>query len=123
MLDVLHRSKEQRYAFDRVFTNESQEEIYRVTCSHLIKPVLKGTNATVFAYGPTGTGKTFTMIGTDYSLGLTVLTIQDIFATIAQDQFNNYTVAVSYVEIYNESIRDLLIASNQSNYLELRDDP
>ena len=75
MLDVLHRSKEQRYAFDRVFTNETQEEIYRQTCSPLIKPVMSGINATVLAYGPTGTGKTYTMIGSETNLGLTVLTI------------------------------------------------
>jgi kinesin family protein 18/19 len=48
----------------------------------LIKPVLNGINATVFAYGPTGTGKTYTMIGTETNLGLTVHTIQDIFDTI-----------------------------------------
>jgi len=50
----------------------------------LIRPVLNGINATVFAYGPTGTGKTYTMIGNEENIGLSVLTIQDIFDHISK---------------------------------------
>lgn len=69
--DVLHRSKEQRYAFDKIYRNHQSEtvhfwaimQIYLETVQPLIKTVLNGFNATVFAYGPTGTGKTYTMLG------------------------------------------------------------
>jgi kinesin family member 18/19 len=52
-LEMLHRSKEQRYFFDRIFKFVPQEEVYRKACSHLVAPVLRGYNATVFAYGTT----------------------------------------------------------------------
>lgn len=61
------------------------------------------------------------MLGNHEIPGLSALTIQDIFEFIKKDDEKDYNVLISYVEIYNESIRDLLVAS--SNYLELRDDP
>jgi len=61
------------------------------------------------------------MLGNEDTLGLCTLTIQDIFSFIRKDVENEYTVAITYVEIYNESIRDLLVP--HSSYLELRDDP
>lgn len=70
MLEVYHRSKEQRYAFDRIYRTETSEEIYQQTVKPLIRTVLAGRNATVFAYGPTGTGKTFTMLGNQDCYGL-----------------------------------------------------
>lgn len=82
---------------------------------------MNGYNATVFAYGPTGTGKTYTMLGNQDVMGISVLTIRDMFEFIKRDLDNDYQVLISYVEIYNETIRDLLV--QQSQYLELRDDP
>lgn len=70
---------------------------------------MNGYNATVFAYGPTGTGKTYTMLGNQEVMGLSVLTIRDIFDFIRRDEENEYSVTITYVEIYNESIRDLLV--------------
>ena len=64
--DILHRSKEQRYYFDRIFNEyQSTQVVYEKTCSHLISSVIKGFNATVFAYGTTGSGKTYTMTGNE----------------------------------------------------------
>jgi kinesin family protein 18/19 len=121
MMDVLHRSKEQRYAFDKIFRDHSQEEIYNETCKGLIRPVLNGYNSCVFAYGPTGTGKTYTMLGNNEIPGIMVLTVKDIFESIKKLDDKEFQIVVSYVEIYNETIRDLLVPS--STYLELRDDP
>lgn len=61
------------------------------------------------------------MIGTSEVPGLNVLTIRDIFDSIKRTPEREFTVQISYVEIYNETIRDLLVPS--SSYLELRDDP
>ena len=63
--DVLHRSKEQRYFFDRIFSKEiTTRGVYERTCLNLIPSVINGYNACVFAYGTTGSGKTYTMTGT-----------------------------------------------------------
>lgn len=59
----INRSREKRYAFDYAFDNtSSQEQVYEATCKFLLDSVLNGFNATVFAYGPTGSGKTYTMV-------------------------------------------------------------
>lgn len=79
MLEVYHRSKEQRYAFDRIYRNETSEEIYQQTVKPLIRTVLSGRNATVFAYGPTGTGKTFTMLGNQDCYGLKYLSFNSVY--------------------------------------------
>ena len=123
-LEVLHRSREQRYFFDRIFTNQqSTQNVYDKTCSHLIDSVIKGFNACVFAYGTTGSGKTFTMTGTNECPGIMYLILEDLFKQILGDNENNYDIRVSYVEIYNEVIRDLLVPNSKDTYLELRDDP
>jgi len=71
--DVLrqHRSREKHYAFDIAFGEEAtQAEVYASTCKTIVGDVIQGYNATVFAYGPTGAGKTYTMLGTDTRPGL-----------------------------------------------------
>jgi kinesin family member 18/19 len=86
---------------------------------------LNGYNGCVFAYGATGTGKTFTMLGNSQQPGLCNLTLKDIFSKINSAEYQNdkYDVKVCYVEIYNEAIRDLLVPKDNGNYLDLRDDP
>jgi kinesin family member 18/19 len=122
--DVLHRSREQRYYFDRIFDNRiSTQHVYEKTCAHLVESVLKGFNATVFAYGTTGSGKTYTMTGTTSTPGIMYLIIEDMFRKILQDNEKSYDIRVSYVEIYNEVIRDLLVPNSKDTYLDLRDDP
>ena len=121
MLELLHRSKEQRYAFDKIFSKHGIEEIYKEACQHLIKPVINGFNATIFAYGPTGSGKTFTMLG-DRSTnmpGLAVLTVKDITEYIKFDTEKEFSITISYVEIYNEAIRDLLVPSSSFYHILL----
>lgn len=72
----LIRSREQKYAFDKVFTQEPIQEIYDQTAHHLIDPLFKGYNGCVFAYGATGTGKTYTMIGYNSVPGLCNLSLE-----------------------------------------------
>ena len=76
MLEVYHRSREQKYAFDYVFTSESLKQMYDQTAHNLIDPLFKGYNGCVFAYGATGTGKTFTMLGYNDMPGLCSLSLR-----------------------------------------------
>jgi kinesin family protein 18/19 len=120
-----NRTREKRYAFDRVFEPaEDQQMVYNETTRFLIDGVSNGFNATVFAYGCTGAGKTYTMLGTAENPGIMALTLQDMFKNIAILQSNasksvTYKVTVSFLEIYNENIRDLLTPSPSQEYLDL----
>ncbi|XP_018575134.1 kinesin-like protein KIF19 [Anoplophora glabripennis] len=114
------RAVEKQYSFDVVFGEDStQEDVYKVTTSSLVKDILNGYNATVFAYGPTGAGKTHTMVGDRTQPGIMIRALNDLFEAV-MDKEDEYTVTMSYLEIYNEQIRDLLNPS--SGYLELRED-
>ncbi|KAE8133145.1 kinesin motor domain-containing protein [Aspergillus pseudotamarii] len=73
--------------------------------------VMEGYHGTVFAYGMTGTGKTFSMQGTATSPGVIPLAITDIFSFIRETPHREFLLRVSYLEIYNEKIHDLLSAS------------
>ncbi|KAG8279923.1 Kinesin-like protein kif19 [Homalodisca vitripennis] len=120
--DVLRqkRSSERKYVFDMAFGEDStQEQVYVATTRGLVRDVLRGYNATVFAYGATGAGKTHTMVGSSQEPGIMVRALNDLFHTIDK-QGHDYSVSLSYLEIYNENIRDLLNPS--SGALELRDD-
>ncbi|XP_028990055.1 kinesin-like protein KIF19 isoform X2 [Betta splendens] len=122
--DILraNRSREKTYMFDVGFDfSASQEEVYRATTRGLIEGLISGYNATVFAYGPTGCGKTYTMLGTDKEPGIYVRTLNDLFRAIEETSDDMlYSVSMSYLEIYNEMIRDLLNPS--SGFLDLRED-
>ena len=89
----------------------------------LIEDVLKGYNACIFAYGATGSGKTYTMLGKHGSKGLTERSLEHIFDVMDEESTEySFQILASYVEIYNENIRDLLNYS-KGDYLDLRDDP
>ena len=121
--------KEATFKFDFAFdTQIDQGEVYQITTANLVKQVINGYNATVFAYGATGTGKTYTMVGEGEKWGIMVRSISDLFKMINQDnKEKKFVIKISYVEIYNEIIKDLLSDSNNSmnnNYkpLEIRTD-
>lgn len=117
-----NRSREKTYMFDVAFDyTATQEDVYVATTKNLIDGVIAGYNATVFAYGPTGAGKTYTMLGLDSEPGIYIRTLNDLFMAIEDSTEDlNCSVYMSYIEIYNEMIRDLLNPS--SGYLELRED-
>ncbi|NXV95420.1 KIF19 protein, partial [Calonectris borealis] len=122
--DVLRasRSREKSYVFDVAFdSTATQETVYRATTRGLVAGVISGYNATVFAYGPTGCGKTYTMLGTDGEPGICARTLGDLFQAIEDTSGDTeYEVSMSYLEIYNEMIRDLLNPS--LGCLQLRED-
>ncbi|RDD41252.1 Kinesin-like protein KIF19 [Trichoplax sp. H2] len=116
------RSRSKQFMYDATFDEgATQKEVFLGTTKPLIKSVLAGFNATVFAYGATGAGKTYTMVGKDDNPGIMILTLQDLFhqMEITQNEMH-YRVKMSYIEIYNETIRDLL--NPAAGYLELRED-
>uniref|UniRef100_A0A183CMA8 Kinesin-like protein n=1 Tax=Globodera pallida TaxID=36090 RepID=A0A183CMA8_GLOPA len=99
------------YTFDEVFGPEAvQATVYNSLCRPIVENVLKGYNGTIFAYGQTGTGKTYTMSGNDGQAdGVTQNAFAHIFDHIAKcHQDKRFLVRISYMEIYNEEARDLL---------------
>nr|XP_019613100.1 PREDICTED: kinesin-like protein KIF19 [Rhinolophus sinicus] len=116
-----HRSREKTFIFDAVFDQHaSQGDVYCTTTQHLVGGVISGYNTTVFAYGPSGAGKTHTMLGMDSEPGIYLQTLTDLFRAIEETRDTEYSVSMSYLEIYNEMIRDLLNPS--SGFLDLRED-
>lgn len=114
------------FTYDSVYDwNSKQIDLYDETFRQLVDSVLEGYNGTIFAYGQTGTGKTFTMEGvrSDPILrGVIPNSFEHIFTHIARTQNQQYLVRASYLEIYQEDIRDLL-SKDQSRRLELKERP
>ena len=107
------------FAFDRVLGPlATQQQVFEETAKPLVQHVLQGYNATVFAYGATGCGKTHTICGSRQDPGLITRTMEHLFASI-RGLDDRVELAVSFLEVYNETIRDLL--SPQSG-LDLRED-
>ncbi|KAI4985132.1 hypothetical protein ZWY2020_017762 [Hordeum vulgare] len=122
-LDLIqNRTKEKRYSFDHVYAPGcSNTDVYK-NISPTVLGVVQGLNVTVFAYGSTGSGKTYTMVGSRNDPGLMVLSFRTIFDQIKKDDSSDtFEVSCSYLEVYNEVIYDLLEKS--SGHLELREDP
>ncbi|KAI7821551.1 P-loop containing nucleoside triphosphate hydrolase protein, partial [Gamsiella multidivaricata] len=109
-VQAYRRFKDMRYAFDRVFDEDSQQqEVFENTTKHLIDGVLGGYNGTLFAYGATGCGKTHTISGTPEKPGIIFLTMQELYVRIKElEDEKTIEISLSYLEVYNEAIRDLL---------------
>lgn len=106
------KAAKHRFNFGNVYGSFStQEEIYNNTLKPIIKDVCDGIESTVFAYGQTGTGKTYTMEGAidnpEYC-GLIPRASTGIFDLLSHEKFIESSVKVSYLEIYNEELCDLL---------------
>ncbi|KAH1594307.1 Kinesin-like protein kip2 [Aspergillus fumigatus] len=118
------------YLYDNVFPpHEHNAKVYDAAAKRLVRRVMEGYHGTVFAYGMTGTGKTFSMQGTATSPGVIPLAITDIFSFIRETPHREFLLRVSYLEIYNEKIHDLLSASgstglgnSQQEEIKLRED-
>ena len=99
--------RERQYTFDRAFDKDTaQAAVFEYTRPALVDTVLSGMNATCFAYGPTGTGKTYTMLGTDDNPGLMINVLADLFSRIASlKETTAFTVTMQYIEVSCRLIR------------------
>ncbi|CAI5467914.1 unnamed protein product [Closterium sp. Yama58-4] len=120
--NVAGKSSERAFNFDRVFGPTSkQQHLYKLAIAPIVEEVLEGFNCTIFAYGQTGTGKTFTMQGDvtragengqlPEGAGVIPRSIKHIFDTL-DSQGAEYNIKVTYLELYNEEITDLLAPSD-----------
>jgi len=115
------------FTYDRVFGPDSkQPDVYNDAARSIVESVIEGYNGTIFAYGQTGTGKTFTMEGIRAEpelRGIIPNSFAHIFGYISKmDGDTRFLVRVSYLEIYNENVRDLL-GRNQNAKLEVKERP
>ena len=105
--------------------NSKQYDLYAESFAPLVDAVLDGFNGTIFAYGQTGTGKTYTMEGIrsePNNRGVIPNSFEHIFSHISKSANQQYLVRASYLEIYQEEIRDLL-SKNQGKQLPLKERP
>ncbi|XP_035223435.1 kinesin-like protein KIF11, partial [Stegodyphus dumicola] len=119
------------FTFDKVFASDAgQDQVYKEVAAPVIQDVLMGFNCTIFAYGQTGTGKTFTMEGerspdlesgaeNDPLPGIIPRAMRHIFNKLEEQK--NFDIAVSFLELYNEDIFDLLSSTDDLNKLKLFD--
>ncbi|KAF7063263.1 hypothetical protein CFC21_069790 [Triticum aestivum] len=109
-----HVSSKKVFKFDSVFNpEEDQEKVFEKTAPFATS-VLDGFNVCIFAYGQTGTGKTFTMEGTEGARGVNYRILDELFRVVKDrhDLFQ-YEITVSALEVYNEQIHDLLLTGSQ----------
>ncbi|KAM7212670.1 P-loop containing nucleoside triphosphate hydrolase protein [Rhypophila decipiens] len=130
--------EEKQFTFDNSFWSHNpsdehyatQEDVYDSLGEEFLDHNFEGYHTCIFAYGQTGSGKSYTMMGTPDAPGLIPRTCEDLFERIAaaQDETPNisYNVRVSYFEVYNEHVRDLLVPvvpSQPPYYLKIRESP
>ncbi|KAL9232510.1 hypothetical protein vseg_007617 [Gypsophila vaccaria] len=113
------------FKFDAVFGPQADQASVFEDTAPFATSVLDGYNVCIFAYGQTGTGKTFTMEGTEEDRGVNYRTLAELFRLINERrELFRYEICVSVLEVYNEQIRDLLASGTQpalaSKRLEIR---
>ncbi|XWS24001.1 hypothetical protein CRYUN_Cryun28dG0063700 [Craigia yunnanensis] len=114
-------SMKKNFKFDRVYTPKSDQVDVFADASPMVTSVLDGYNVCIFAYGQTGTGKTFTMEGTEQNRGVNYRTLEQLFKIVEErKETSTYDIFVSVLEVYNEQIRDLLATAPTLKRLEIR---
>ncbi|KAM4050745.1 kinesin-like protein KIF27 isoform 2-T4 [Anomaloglossus baeobatrachus] len=121
--------KDRVFTFDHVFGKSStQDDVYDSCIKPLLVSLIEGYNATVFAYGQTGSGKTYTIGGghvasvAEEEKGIIPRAIQELFYTISENHNIDFTVKVSYIEVYKEDLRDLLELETNVKDMHIRED-
>ncbi|KAL6498525.1 hypothetical protein OROHE_026622 [Orobanche hederae] len=98
-----------KFDFDQIFGGNCKTiDVYRARTRDIVAAAVEGFNGTVFAYGQTSSGKTHTMRGSSSEPGVIPLAVHDLFNIIQQDIDREFLLRMSYMEIYNEEINDLL---------------
>ncbi|XP_017405878.1 kinesin-like protein KIN-7O isoform X3 [Vigna angularis] len=98
-----------KFDFDQIFSGScATAEVYEARTKDIVEAAVRGFNGTVFAYGQTNSGKTYTMRGSKAEPGVIPLSVNDLFRIIQQDVDREFLLRMSYMEIYNEEINDLL---------------
>ena len=109
---IINNQKEQwSFHFDKILHNVPQEEVFEYTMNDIIKSSVQGYNGTIFAYGQTGSGKTFTISGSPNNFtyrGIIPRAITRLFNEISNKPEYDFNIQISYLEIYNEIMFDLL---------------
>ncbi|KAL0685884.1 hypothetical protein Bca4012_052732 [Brassica carinata] len=116
-------SSKKRFTFDHVFKPEDGQETVFAQTKPIVTSVLDGYNVCIFAYGQTGTGKTFTMAGTPENRGVNYRTLEELFrSSESRSRLMKFELSVSMLEVYNEKIRDLLVdnSSHPPKKLEVK---
>ncbi|KAI3677030.1 hypothetical protein L1987_86648 [Smallanthus sonchifolius] len=109
------------YAYDRVFgPTTTTHHVYDIAAQHVVSSAMEGVNGTIFAYGVTSSGKTHTMHGDQRSPGIIPFAVKDAFSIIQETPNREFLLRVSYLEIYNEVVNDLLNPAGQN--LRIRED-
>ncbi|XP_050486352.1 centromere-associated protein E-like [Bombus huntii] len=109
------------FYFDHIFDmNASNWDVFDTVVKPIVNAAVNGFNGTVFAYGQTSSGKTYTMMGSAEELGIVPLAVQHMFDAIANTSGREFLLRVSYLEIYNERVNDLLNKSGTD--LKLKED-
>ncbi|XP_073698964.1 uncharacterized protein [Garra rufa] len=110
------------YSFDRVFSaEETTAQLYQDIAKPLVVSAVEGYNGTIFAYGQTSSGKTFSMMGSEHNPGVIPLAMADVFKSIKSFPKKEFLLRVSYMEIYNETVTDLLCDKWKRKPLEIRE--
>ncbi|KAL3246715.1 hypothetical protein MRX96_057451 [Rhipicephalus microplus] len=110
------------HTFDHIFDSSSTNlQVYQQYCHPIVESVMLGFNGTIFAFGQTASGKTHTMMGSSSQPGLIPLTIDAIFDIIQNMPEREYLVRISYIEIYNENVLDLLDKDYGKKNLQIRE--
>ncbi|NWY58821.1 CENPE protein, partial [Chionis minor] len=111
------------FSYDRVFhSSDNTQQLYEGVAVPIIQSAVQGYNGTIFAYGQTASGKTYTMMGNEDSVGIIPKAIQHVFKVICEIPEREFLLRVSYMEIYNETITDLLCDIRKKKPLGIRED-
>jgi centromeric protein E len=117
------------FNYDKTFGEETEtDQVYDSVCKDIVTSAVTGLNGTIFAYGQTSSGKTYTMQGSgtiqqgsDSGGGIVHMAAADIFRHVESQPDRIFLVRASFLEIYNEEVRDLLTKNNE--VLQIREDP
>ncbi|XP_046144165.1 chromosome-associated kinesin KIF4-like [Osmia bicornis bicornis] len=126
--EIVIDNRDKSFTFNYVFPPAiNQEDFYNTSVKDIIKNIFEGYNVNILAYGQTGSGKTYSM-GTNYNIGadnLSVIprTVNDIFDIVSLKEEWNFKITVSFMELYQDQLYDLLTDKQRSqSMVNIRDD-